>query len=305
MDATSGSGPAGALLLCGAEPDAVRPAARLLREQLLLAPAGARSGRSGGSGSAERWSVLVPEGRPWLDGGEPVDRVLAGWATALAVGVSWPVLALWWDADWAGFTLASGFRRQVGYVWLADGTPAGEDEAMRTFAARLGLDPVLDMEALEALTRPDPDADARTRLLGVIAVLSRSGLALPSGLAPGEPAARLREAALARPDTEPVEWQGRCDAVRTEPGTAEEGSTGGPAGATGLAGPWTRGPWTRGPGIRVLIAAQLAAGVPLALWGLRRRSGGWVFAGAVLVAQGALGLAYERMRAGRTPARDR
>ncbi len=169
MDATSGSGPAGALLLCGAEPDAVRPAARLLREQLLLAPAGERSGRSG---SAERWSVLVPEGRPWLDGGEPVDRVLAGWATALAVGVSWPVLALWWDADWAGFTLASGFRRQVGYVWLADGTPAGEDEAMRTFAARLGLDPVLDMEALEALTRPDPDADARARLLGVIAELS-------------------------------------------------------------------------------------------------------------------------------------
>ncbi|WP_093799090.1 hypothetical protein [Streptomyces sp. Wb2n-11] len=288
MDATSGSGPAGALLLCGAEPDAVRPAARLLREQLLLAPAGDRSGRSG---SAERWSVLVPEGRPWLDGGEPVDRVLAGWATALAVGVSWPVLALWWDADRAGFTLASGFRRQVGYVWLADGTPAGEDEAMRTFAARLGLDPVLDMEALEALTRPDPDANARSRLLGVAAVLSRSGLALPAGLAPGEPAARLREAALARPDTEPVEWQGRCDAVRTESGTAEDGS---PA-----------GPWTRGPGIRVLIAAQLAAGVPLALWGLRRRSGGWAFAGAVLVAQGTLGLAYERMRAGRTPARDR
>ncbi|MGW0559445.1 hypothetical protein ACWDZ4_02145 [Streptomyces sp. NPDC003016] len=296
MDATSGSGPAGALLLCGAEPDAVRPAARLLRERLLLAPAGDRSGRSG---SAERWSVLVPEGRPWLEGGEPVDRVLAGWVTALAVGVSWPVLALWWDADWAGFTLASGFRRQVGYVWLADGTPAGEDEAMRTFAARLGLDPVLDMEALEALTRPDPDADARTRLLGVIAVLSRSGLTLPAGLTPGEPAARLREAALARPDTEPVEWQGRCDAVRTEPGTAEAGSTG-PVGSVGPAGPWTRG-----PGARVLVAVQLAAGVPLALWGLRRRSGGWAFAGAVLVAQGALGLAYDRMRAVRTRARHR
>ncbi len=55
----------------------------------------------------------------------------------------------------------------------------------------------------------------------------------------------------------------------------------------------------------MLIAAQLAAGVPLALWGLRRRSGGWTFAGAVLVAQGALGLAYERMRAGRARARDR
>ncbi|SCF69226.1 hypothetical protein GA0115255_103041, partial [Streptomyces sp. Ncost-T6T-2b] len=33
-------------------------------------------------------------------------------------------------------------------------------------------------------------------------------------------------------------------------------------------------------------------------WGARRRSGGWAAAGAVLLAQGALGLAYERARAG-------
>ena len=62
---------------------------------------------------------------------------VTGWATAPAVGAPWPVLALWWDADRAGYTLASGFRRPVGYVWLANGTPAGEGEAMRTFAARL------------------------------------------------------------------------------------------------------------------------------------------------------------------------
>ncbi|MFD9040573.1 hypothetical protein ACFV0F_20000, partial [Streptomyces bottropensis] len=33
--------------------------------------------------------------------------------TALAVGVPWPVLALWWDADRSGYTLAAGFRRVV------------------------------------------------------------------------------------------------------------------------------------------------------------------------------------------------
>ncbi|MGX1881213.1 hypothetical protein [Streptomyces sp. NPDC055287] len=292
MNATSGSGPVGALLLCGAEPEAVRPAAHLLRERLLLAPAdgdggpGSGSalhpGSSPGSRATERWSVVVPEGKPWLAGGEPVDRVLAGWATALAVGVTWPVLALWWDADRAGFTLASGFRRQVGYEWLTDGTPLGEDEAMRTFAARLGLDPVLDMEALTALTRPDADADGRARLLGLVAVLSRLGLALPAGLTPGEPADRLREAARVRPGTEPVEWSGWRDAVRAELDVVESG----PA-----------GPWLRGPRARLLSAAQLAAGVSLALWGLRRRSGGWAFAGGVLVAQGSLGLVYDRMRA--------
>ncbi|MEV0220165.1 hypothetical protein [Streptomyces sp. NPDC050704] len=36
------------------------------------------------------WSVLVPEGKPWLHGDEPVDRVLTGWATALGV-LPWEV----------------------------------------------------------------------------------------------------------------------------------------------------------------------------------------------------------------------
>lgn len=109
---------------------------------------------------------------------------MTGWATALAVGAPWPVLALWWDADRGGCTFASGFRRPVGYVWLANGTPAGEDEAMRTFAARLALDPVLDVQSLDHLTKPDPAFDARARLRGLLAVLTRVGLDLPPASLP-------------------------------------------------------------------------------------------------------------------------
>ncbi|WP_327719352.1 hypothetical protein OG381_31110 [Streptomyces sp. NBC_00490] len=259
----------GALLLCRAEPEAVAPAARLLRERMLLTSAGAR------------WSVLVPEGTPWQQGGEPVDRVLTGWATALAVGAPWPVLALWWDADRSGYTLAAGFRRPVGYVWLASGTPAGEDEAMRTFATRLGLDPVLDVQSLNALVQPDPAADARARLLGLLAVLTRAGLTLPTGLTPGEPADRLREVARVQPDARPVEWAGWRDAVRAELDVVESSRL----------GPWL--PWAGTPRARVLALAQVAAGVPLTALGLRRRSGGWITAGALLLAHGTLGLAYD------------
>ncbi|MFH9609952.1 hypothetical protein [Streptomyces sp. NPDC017448] len=271
--------PTGALLLCRADPETVRPLAHLLREQMFLARAG------------EEWSVLVPEGKPWRSAGpgqeaEPVDRVLGGWAAALAVGSPWPVLALWWDADRAGYTLAAGFRRPVGYVWLADGTPAGEDEAMRTFAARLGLDPVLDVQALEELTRPDPEADARSRLRGLLAVLTHTGLALPAGLSPGESADRLRGVAAVQRGVERVEWGGWRDAVRVELDAVESGRL---------------GPWVRGPRARAVAAVQLAAGLPLLLWGARRRSGGWAAAGAVLLAQGALGLLYERARAGAEP----
>ncbi|ROQ82775.1 hypothetical protein EDD95_2403 [Streptomyces sp. CEV 2-1] len=277
MDATS---PVGALLLCRAEPETVRPVAHLLRERMLLAPAG------------DGWSVLVPEGAPWRDrhsprdrkaaeAAEPVDRVLGGWATALAVGSTWPVLALWWDGDRAGYTLAAGFRRPVGYVWLADGTPAGEDEAMRTFAERLGLDPVLDVQALEGLTRPDPEADARTRLRGLLAVLTRIGLTLPAGLDPGESSASLTAGAGTGPTVERVAWTGWRDAVRVELEAVENSRV---------------GPWMRGPRARALAGAQLAAGLPLALWGAGRHSGGWVFAGALLMLHGALGLAYDRMR---------
>ncbi|MFF5785048.1 hypothetical protein ACFY8P_08790 [Streptomyces sp. NPDC012693] len=274
MNATSGPSPAGALLLCRADATAVRPPAQLIGEQLLLAPAG------------DAWSVIVPEGKPWLHGGEPVEQVVTGWATALAVSaVTWPVVALWWDRDRAGLTLAAGFRRTVGYTWLADGTPVGEDEAIRTFAARLDLDPVLDVQALEPLTAPDPNADAPGRLLGVVAVLGRTGLALPTGLHPGESADRLRTLALAH-GAEQVERPGHAGAwgrglVRAELEVMESGPL---------------GPYLRGPRARALDAVQLAAGLPLLLWGVGRRSGGWVTAGALLVAHGSLGLAYDRLR---------
>ncbi|MEU1278530.1 hypothetical protein [Streptomyces sp. NPDC005805] len=254
----------GALLLCRAAPVDVRPAALLLREPVLLAPAG------------EGWTAVVPEGRPWAKSGEAVDAVAAGWASAVAVAVDRPVLALWWDGDRAGFTLASGFRRPVGYVWLADGTPAGEDEAMRTFATRLGLDPVLDLQALEPLTRPDPESDARARLTGVLGVLTRTGLALPAGLSAGEPADRLRGAARAAgaEHLDRLDWR---DAV-TE-GALE--------------------PWLHGPAARLLGTVQLTAGLPLVLWGVRCRSAGWVVAGSLLTAHGALTLAYARIAARR------
>ncbi|WP_149829331.1 hypothetical protein [Streptomyces tailanensis] len=259
----------GALLLCRADPDSVAPVAQLLRERMLLTSAGTG------------WSVLVPEGKPWLEGGEPVDSVLTGWATALAVGASWPVLALWWDADRSGCTLAAGFRRTVGYVWLANGTPVGEDEAMRTFAARLGLDPVLDTQPLYDLTKPDPTAKARTRMLGLLAVLARAGVALPAGLAPGEPADRLRGVARVQPDVQRIEWTGWRGAVRTELDALERGRL----------GPWL--PWAGTPRARALATAQLVAGLPLTVWGLYRRGGGWIVAGSLLIAHGALGLLYD------------
>ncbi|MFE9402410.1 hypothetical protein ACFYNY_11590 [Streptomyces sp. NPDC006530] len=262
----------GALLLCRAEPPMVRPVAHLLRERMLLAPAGTG------------WSVIVPADKPWQAGAGPVEEVLAGWAGALTIGVGAPAIALWWDDSQAGYTLASGFRRTVGYVWLADGTPVGEGEAMRTFAARLGLDPVHDREALDALTLPDPAADARARLLGLIAVLARTGVTLPAGLTPGEPTDRLRSVAQAL-GAEPIAWSGWRDAVRAELDVVEDSPL---------------GPWVRGPKARLLGAAQLAAGLPLTAWGLFRRSGGWTAAGAILVAHGALGLVYDRLRTSTT-----
>lgn len=161
---------------------------------------------------------------------------MTGWATALAVGAPWPVLALRWDADRGGCTLASGFRRPVGYVWLANGTPAGEDEAMRTFAARLALDPVLDVQSLDHPTKPDPASDARARPRGLLAVLTRVGLDLPAGLAPCEPTDRLREVARDRPGPRPIEWEGR----QTVRGELE-------GGAGRRLTPWPPGPATRRP----------------------------------------------------------
>ena len=263
----------GALLLCRADPDSVAPAAHLLRARMLL------------TGAGDDWSVLVPEGTPWLRGDDPVDEVLTGWATALAVGAPWPVLALWWDTDRAGLALASGFRRPVGYTWLADGTPDGEDEALHSFAGRLGLDPVLDVQDLEQLTRADADADAHARVRALLAVLTRAGLVLPAGLAPGLPADRLRRAARARADVRRIEWPGWRETVRTELDAVESVVENSPL------GPWL--PWSGTPRAHALALAQVTAGLPVTVWGLRRRSTGWIAAGTLLLAHGLLGLAYD------------
>ncbi|MEW2137745.1 hypothetical protein AB0892_14275 [Streptomyces sp. NPDC005409] len=258
----------GGMLLCRAEPRAVRPAAHLLRVRLLLAPAG-------------EWTALVPEDKPWLNGEETVSETLSGWGSALAIGSNWPVLSLWWEGGRAGFALLSGFRRTASYAWDAAGRPSGEPDAMRALAARLGLDPVLDLEDLERLTRPGAE-DGESRLLGLIALLARAGLALPPGLSPGEPADRLRASARVAPGAEAVQWTGWRDALRAELDAVE----GGPL-----------GPWVRGPKARLLGAAQVAAGAPLLAWAARRRSPGWATAGALLMAQGGLSLAYDRARA--------
>ncbi|KOV37680.1 membrane protein [Streptomyces sp. H021] len=265
--------PTGGMLLCRTEPLAARSPAHLLRVRLLLAPAGA-------------WTVLVPEDKPWLDGGASVGEVFSGWGSAVAVGTNWPVLGLWWEGGRAGFSLAGGFRRTVAQEWDAAGRPAGEPGAMRTLAARLGLDPVLDLEELERLTRPDPEpeVDGGTRLRGLVALLTRAGLTLPPGLTPGEPADRLRGAARVAPGAETVEWSGWRDAVRAELDAVEAGPL---------------GPWVHGPKARLLGAAQVAAGAPLLVWAARRRSPAWAAAGALLLAQGTLSLAYDRARARR------
>ncbi|MET9882569.1 hypothetical protein ABZZ20_05295 [Streptomyces sp. NPDC006430] len=249
---------AGGLLLCPTEPLASRPAAHLLRQRMVLAPAG-------------EWTVLVPVDTPWRGAEESVAEVLAGWGSAVAVGTPWPVLSLWWEDGRSGFALASGFRRPAAYAWDAAGRPDGDPDAMRTLAARLGLDPVLDLEELERLTRPDEAADGSTRMIGLIALLSRAGMALPAGLSPGESADRLRAAARVAPGARTVEGSGWRDAVRAELDA--------------------HGAWARRTG-----ALQLAAGVPLVVWAARRRSPGWLAAGALLVAHGAAALASGRAR---------
>ncbi|MEV4441313.1 hypothetical protein AB0K09_20275 [Streptomyces sp. NPDC049577] len=258
MSATDHPGAAGVLLLCRAEPDRVRPSAQLLREPLLLAPAG------------EGWSVLVPGEDPWHEGETGVAAITADLAHALAMAEPWPVVGLWWDEDGAGFVVAAGFRRTAGYTWLADGTPLGGEEAMTALRARLGLDPVLDGAALDRLTEPDSDADARARVLGLVAVLTRTGLRLPTGLAPGLGADGLRAAAGMLAVTEAVQWPGWRAAVRT--GLHAAG---------------------RGAGrLRLLGAVEVVAGAAL----LARGRGRWRAAGAVLVADGALTIAYDAWR---------
>ncbi|MEU5048491.1 hypothetical protein [Streptomyces sp. NPDC021096] len=278
MSATDHSRAAGVLLLCRAEPDRVRPSAQLLREPLLLAPAG------------DGWSVLVPGEESWQEEDTNLAAITAEWAHALTVAETWPAVGLWWDEEGAGFVVASGFRRTVGHTWLADGSPLGEESALTALRARLGLDPVLDAEAFDRLTHPDSDADAPARVLGLIAVLARAGLQLPAGLTPGSPARELRTAAGAAPAAEPVEWPGWREAVRTGLDASEQGLL---------------GEWIRGPKARALGAAELATGLSLLVFARRGRGSrrGWAVAGAVLMADGALTIAYDAWRARGGPGR--
>jgi hypothetical protein len=109
-------------------------------------------------------------------------------------------------------------------------------------------------------------------------------VALPTGLTPGEPADRLREIARIRPDAQQVVWSGWREAVRAELDAVDSSRL----------GPWM--PWSGTPRARALALTQAAAGLPLTTWGLRRRSGGWTVAGALLLSHGLLGLAYDLAR---------
>ncbi|MFE6779436.1 hypothetical protein [Streptomyces sp. NPDC057702] len=341
-DAPRGRPLSGALLLCRADPDAVRPSAGLLPTPLLLAPAG------------EGWSVLLPaepEEPPTAplargdadrpappDAGTDPERgglgdaaglvgavaratgrggterrppladadALADLARTVAAGEPWPVIGVWWGPDGAGFTVATGFRRPLTFAWLADGAPAGDDEAASALIARLGLDPVLDGASLDELTRATPTSQApdgsgatdgarpgaagaaagpntvvQQRLVGLVAVLSRAGLRLPAGLTAGAPERRLHAALHAAPGAEVLVWRGWRDAVRAELNSLRDGPP---------------GPWTRGPRVTAVCAAQLAVGLPLAVWGLRRHRPGWATLGALLAVDGAAGLVSGRAR---------
>ncbi|MFF7149613.1 hypothetical protein ACFZAO_16290 [Streptomyces griseoaurantiacus] len=253
----------GVLLLCRAGPDAVAPVVPLLRE------------RTGIAGAGDGWTLLVPEGEPWRNG-ETVERVATGWAFALAVGVSWPVLAVWWDADRSGCVLASGFRRPVPYVWLGNGTAVGEDEAMRTLGEGLGLGAGAGAGALLALTRPEPSVDGIGRLRGLLAALAGLGLRLPDGVAPGETVEGLREVVR-----EVVPEGAVRERVEMGGGVRAAGArAGAEAGGSGVSG---------GTGARVVAWVQVGLGVPVLVWGVRRRRAGWVVAGLVLVGDGVVG----------------
>jgi hypothetical protein len=248
-----------------------------------------------------------------------VGHVLLGWASALAVAAPWHVLALWWEPRRSGWVLGSGFHRPVGYAWHADGTPDGDESAMRVLSVRLGLDPVLDMESLGRLTRPDPDADAGARLRGLLAVLRRAGVSLPTGLVPGAPAAALCAAVRDRADARPIDWPAPAPALSPAPAPYPTPAPGPSPSASPPSSPAQASPASEAPSppgrasfagsrvtlwlphsgdirARALAAAQLAAGLPVTAWGLRHRSGGWTAAGALLLAHGALGLAYGVLR---------
>jgi hypothetical protein len=316
---------AGALLLCRAAPQAVAPVARLLRQRMLLGEAGRGWSvlvpesppwtRAEETESVERvvggWTTALAVAATWPVLGMWWDR--EGSEFVLASGFRRPV-GFGWRAD--GTPL--GGRGQAatdatpGHLdteestvvggstaggTAADGTAAGgraaggraeEQEAVvLALVARLGLDPVLDAELLEGLRAPDPETDARARIRGLLAVLTRVGVELPAGLEPGLPSEALCAALSGRAGIRRVEWPGRRDMLR------------GPldAVAGGRLLEWT--PWSGSRRALGLAAAQVAVGVPVLARGVRRGRGGAVAAGALLTAHGTLGVGYGVLHRGR------
>ncbi|MER5480436.1 hypothetical protein ABT026_26205 [Streptomyces sp. NPDC002734] len=288
--------------------------ARLLRERLLLGGAGtgwsvlvpertpwtgAEDGVSAGrvvggwTSSALAVAATWPVLGMWWDA-EGSGFVLAS-GFRRAVGLVWredgtvvgagAATGGWWVGGDAGAGVGGGGAGDGGAGSGADadggGAWAGEGEALvLALVGRLGLDPVLDAELLEGLRTADPEADAGARLRGLLAVLTRAGVALPAGVEPGSPAGALCEALRGRAGTRRLEWPGWREAVLGELDVA----------GGGRLGAWM--PWNGGWRARGLAVGQVAVGVPMVVTGVRRGRAGVVGAGAVLVAQGVVGVAY-------------
>ena len=265
------------------------------RDRTARGPSAARAHAALPAGDG--WSVLVPEGKPWRKDGppgygspaaehgtEPVDRVLAGWATALAVGLAWPVLALWWDGDRSGCTLAVGLPA-TGRLRLArERHPGRRGRGDADLRRPAGPRP---RTGRPGPWKPSPARTRRRTPAPGCAACSRSspapGSTLPPGLTPGEPADRLRSVAAIRPagGADRVGRLARRGAGGTRRGRARQPR---PLGARAA---------RRGP----LATAQVAAGLPAHRCGAapaqRRLDRGGP---ALLLVQGALGLAYDRFR---------
>ncbi|WP_208612930.1 hypothetical protein [Streptomyces canus] len=139
----------------------------------------------------------------------------------------------------------------------------------------MALDPILDVQSLDHLTKPDRASGVGARLHGLLAVLTRVGLDLPAGLVPGDPIGRLCE----------VPGTGRTPTLSR--GKAADGPRRARIGRGRRLTPWL--PWSGAP----KALAQSAAGLPPAAWVLRDLSGGRLTSGALRPAHGALGLSYD------------
>ncbi len=228
---------AGALLLCRAEPDSVAAVAPLLGERMPLVRAGAEwacSSRRGRALAARRRT-----GRPRahrLERGPRRRRPVA-------------VLALWWDADRAGYTLASRIPPPRRLRVARGRHPAGEDEANADLRrpSRPGPRPGRPV----AGPADEPRTPRSTPVPGC-ADCSRSSRAResrsPPDSTPADPPTASARPPRALPDARRTEAAGRhptADESRLAPGC----------------------PGWAAPGARALAVAQVAAGLSLTAWG--------------------------------------